>query len=182
MELLCVGKIIKPQGIKGEVKIFPLVDIPAIFNGKHEFFINKKPVKTKSCTFRLGYAYATFDVIPDRNTAEKYRNSLIYIDKEEFYKIPSNQFLIDDLVGQILYDEKSDYVGQIMGVENFGFDDIVIVKEGERLYQIPFVSAIFKTGDKTSVYVIRKEYEGAKTDYENWCFNFVSRNVHSTSK
>lgn len=182
MELLCVGKIIKPQGIKGEVKIFPLVDIPAIFNGKHEFFINKKPVKTKSCTFRLGYAYATFDVIPDRNTAEKYRNSLIYIDKEEFYKIPSNQFLIDDLVGQILYDEKSDYVGQIMGVENFGFDDIVIVKEGERLYQIPFVSAIFKTGDKTSVYVIRKEYEGAKTDYENWYFNFVSRNVHSTSK
>ena len=167
MELLCVGKIIKPQGIKGEVKIFPLVDIPAIFNGKHEFFINKKPVKTKSCTFRLGYAYATFDVIPDRNTAEKYRNSLIYIDKEEFYKIPSNQFLIDDLVGQILYDEKSDYVGQIMGVKNFGFDDIVIVKEGERLYQIPFVSAIFKTGDKTSVYVIRKEYEGAKTDYEN---------------
>ena len=182
MELLCVGKIIKPQGIKGEVKIFPLVDIPAIFNGKHEFFINKKPVKTKSCTFRLGYAYATFDVIPDRNTAEKYRNSLIYIDKEEFYKIPSNKFLIDDLVGQILYDEKSDYVGQIMGVENFGFDDIVIVKEGERLYQIPFVSAIFKTGDKTSVYVIRKEYEGAKTDYENWYFNFVSGNVHSTSK
>ena len=182
MELLCVGKIIKPQGIKGEVKIFPLVDIPAIFNGKHEFFINKKPVKTKSCTFRLGYAYATFDVIPDRNTAEKYRNSLIYIDKEEFYKIPSNQFLIDDLVGQILYDEKSDYVGQIMGVENFGFDDVVIVKEGERLYQIPFVSAIFKTSDKTSVYVIRKEYEGAKTDYENWYFNFVSGNVHTTSK
>ena len=167
MELLCVGKIVKPQGIKGEVKIFPLVDIPAIFNGKHEFFINKKPVKTKSCTYRLGFAYATFDIIPDRNTAEKFRNSLIYIDKEEFYKIPSNKFLIDDLVGQTLYDENGEYVGQIMGVENFGFDDVIIVKEGERLYQIPFVKDNFKKNNSTSIFVIRKEYEGARTDYEN---------------
>ena len=83
MELLSVGKIVKPQGIKGEVKIYPLIDIPAIFNGKHEMFIDKKPVKVKSCSFRQGFAYAMFEEIPDRNTAEKYRNSLVYIDKEE---------------------------------------------------------------------------------------------------
>ncbi len=166
MEFLCVGKIIKPQGIKGEVKILPLVDIPAIFNGKHKFFIDKKPVETRTCSYRLGFAYATFDVIPDRNTAEKFRNCLVYIDKEEFYKIPSNLFLIDDLVGQSLYDENGEYVGQIMGVENYGFDDIIIVKENERLYQIPFVKEIFLNGEN-SLYVNKKEYEGAKTDYEN---------------
>ena len=180
MELLCVGKIVKPQGIKGEVKIYPLVNIPAIFNGKYEFFINKKPVKTKNCKYRLGFAYATFDIIPDRNTAEKFRNSLVYINKEDFYKIPSNQFLIDDLVGQTLYDDNGEFVGQIMGIENFGYDDVVIVKEGERLYQLPFVKEIFKSKDKTSIYVVRKEYEGAKTDYEDWYSNFVSWNVLST--
>lgn len=167
MEFLCVGKIVKPQGIKGEVKIYPLVDIPAIFNGKHEFFIDKMPVKTKSCTYRLGFAYATFDIIKDRNTAEKFRNKLIYIDKEEFYKIPSNKFLIDDLIGQILFDENDEFIGEIMAVENFGFDDVLIIKEGERLYQIPFVQDIFKRKDVNSIYAERKGYEGAKTDYEN---------------
>ena len=54
-----------------------------------------------------------------------------------------------------------------MGIENFGYDDVVIVKEGERLYQLPFVKEIFKSKDKTSIYVVRKEYEGAKTDYED---------------
>ena len=102
MELLCVGKIVKPQGIKGEVKIYPLVNIPAIFNGKYEFFINKKPVKTKNCTYRLGFAYATFDIIPDRNTAEKFRNSLVYINKEDFNKkrriaLPKITYLIIQL-------------------------------------------------------------------------------------
>lgn len=166
MELLSVGKIVKPQGIKGEVKIYPLIDIPAIFNGKHEMFIDKKRVTVKSCSYRQGFAYAMFDVIPDRNTAEKYRNSLVYIDKEEFYKIPSNTYLIDDLVGQILYDENGEMVGQIQGADNFGFDDILLIKEGELVYQLPFVKAIFKkTAD--GFVVDRKEYEGAKTLYEN---------------
>ena len=42
MDFVCVGKIIKPQGIKGEVKIQPLIDIPAIFNGKHQLFLEKR--------------------------------------------------------------------------------------------------------------------------------------------
>lgn len=166
MELLCVGKIVKPQGIKGEVKIFPLIDIPAIFNGKHEMFIDKKPVKTKSCSYRQHFAYACFDIIPDRNTAERYRNALVYIDKEEFYKIPSDTYLIDDLVGQMIYDENGELIGQIVGADNFGFDDVILIKENERVYQVPFVKDIFKK-NQDGMYLIRKEYEGAKTDYED---------------
>ena len=167
MEFLCVGKIVKPQGIKGEVKILPLVDIPAIFNGKHKLYLNKKEAELLKCTYRLGFAYATFKEIPDRNTAELYRNVEVYIDKEEFYKIPSNSVLIDDLIGEQIFDENGEYVGQIQGVDNFGFDDVIIIKDGdERVYQLPFVKAIFKKTDDGFV-VDRKEYEGAKTVYEN---------------
>ena len=167
MEFLCVGKIVKPQGIKGEVKILPLVDIPAIFNGKHKLYLNKKEAELLKCTYRLGFAYATFKEIPDRNTAELYRNVEVYIDKEEFYKIPSNAVLIDDLIGEQLLDENGEFVGQIQGVDNFGFDDVIVIKDGDEcIYQVPFVGDIFKSeGEK--FYVIRKEYEGAKTDYEN---------------
>ena len=75
--------------------------------------------------------------------------------------------LIDDLIGEQLLDENGEFVGQIQGVDNFGFDDVIVIKDGdERIYQVPFVGDIFKNeGDR--FYVIRKEYEGAKTDYEN---------------
>ena len=76
MDFVCVGKIIKPQGIKGEVKILPLIDIPAIFNGKHPLFIERKPTKIKTATFRLGYGYVLFDEIRDRNVAENYRKKI----------------------------------------------------------------------------------------------------------
>ena len=138
MDFVCVGKIIKPQGIKGEVKIQPLIDIPAIFNGKHQLFIDKRESKHLSATYRLGYAYVRFEEVTDRNVAEKYRNKLVYITREEFDKLAVDDFLIDDLVGVMLYDERDEFVGQIMGVTNYGFDDILIVKEEGHLYEVPF--------------------------------------------
>ena len=165
MQFVCVGKIIKPQGIKGEVKIQPLVDIPAIFNGKHLLFIEKRETPFKHATFRLGYAYVQFDEITDRNVAEKYRNQKVYITKEEFEKVAVDDFLVEDLVGTLLYDENGEYVGQIMDVTNYGFDDILIVKEDEHLYEVPFKKAIFKKKNK-EIYVVRNEFNGAKVSQE----------------
>lgn len=165
MEFVCVGKIIKPQGIKGEVKILPLIDIPAIFNGKHQLFIEKKESPFKTATFRLGYAYVLFKEISDRNMAENYRNKFVYITKEDFEKLAVDDFLIEDLIGTLIYDEDNFYVGQIVSVTDYGFDDILIIKEEDHLYEVPFKKQIFKTQGK-QIYVIRKEYDGAKVSQE----------------
>ena len=165
MDFVCVGKIIKPQGIKGEVKIQPLIDIPAIFNGKHPLFIEKRPSKIKTATFRLGYGYVLFEEIKDRNIAEEYRNKFVYITREEFDSLASDDYLIDDLIGTLIYDEENIYVGQIVGVTDYGFDDILIIKQDEHIYEVPFKKDIFKTQGK-QIYVIRKEFDGAKVSQE----------------
>ena len=165
LQFVCVGKIIKPQGIKGEVKIKPLIDIPAIFNGKHQLFLEKRESKFSHATFRLGYAYVKFDEITDRNVAEKYRNKFVYITKEEFAKLADDDFLIEDLVGSLLYDENGEFVGQIMGVTDYGFDDILIVKEDGHTYEVPFKKAIFTIKDG-QMFVDRQEFDGAKVSQE----------------
>ncbi len=165
MEFVCVGKIIKPQGIKGEVKIFPSIDIPAIFNGKHKLYIEKRPSSFSSATFRLGYGYVKFDEITDRNVAEKYRNKFVYITKEEFLLLSTDDFLIEDLIGTIIYDEKGELVGQIMNAIDYGFDDILIIQEDGLLYEVPFRKEIFINANGTLV-AIRNEYNGAKVIQE----------------
>ncbi len=165
MDFVCVGKIIKPQGIKGEVKILPSIDIPAIFNGKHQLFVEKKSMKIKTASFRLGYGFVAFEEIKDRNEAEKFRNKKVYITKEEFSSLAVDDFLIEDLVGSLVYDEKGQLVGQIMGVTDYGFDDIIIIKEENLLFEVPFRKAIFTNVGQT-VTVLRAEYEGAKVVQE----------------
>lgn len=166
MSFVCVGKIIKPQGIKGEVKILPLVDIPAIFNGKHPLFIEKQDSKVLSASYRLGYGYVRFEEITDRNVAEKYRNKKVYVAKEDFEKLAVDDFLIEDLVGTVLNDENGQLVGQIMDVTDYGFDDILIVSENDHLYEVPFRKEIFGKNGK-QLFVIRAEFDGAKIEHEN---------------
>ena len=48
-----------------------------------------------------------------------------------------------------------------MGTTNYGFDDILIVKENGHIYEVPFKKDIFKNKGKT-VYAIRREFDGAK--------------------
>ncbi len=163
--MVCVGKIIKPQGIKGEVKIQPLIDIPAIFNGKHQLFIEKRESPLISASYRQGYAYVHFKEITDRNVAEKYRGKFVYITREEFDKLAVDDFLIEDLVGSIIYDENGALVGQIMGVTDYGFDDILIIKQEGRTYEVPFKKAIFKKSE-SGICVNRQEFDGAKVEQE----------------
>jgi 16S rRNA processing protein RimM len=166
MEFVCVGKIIKPQGIKGEVKIIPSINIPAIFNGKHKLFIEKSPSPVQSASFRLGYAYVKFEEITDRNVAEKYRNKFVYITKEDFKQLSTDDFLIEELIGTTIFDENGELVGQIMGATDYGFDDIILIKENDVLYEVPFRKEIFKTS-KGVLSVVRSEYNGAKVESED---------------
>lgn len=166
MSFVCVGKIVKPQGIKGEVKILPLVDIPAIFNGKHLLYIEKQEAKVVSASYRLGYGYVHFEEITDRNVAEKYRNKNVYITKDDFDKLAVDEFLIEDLVGTVLNDENGEFIGQIVGVTDYGFDDILIVNQNDHLYEVPFRKEIFGKNGK-ELFVIKAEFDGAKIEHEN---------------
>ena len=74
--------------------------------------------------------------------------------------------MIDEIVGTLLYDENNELVGQIMGVDNYGFDDIIIVKEDEHIYEVPFKKAIFKVQADRSLIVIRAEFNGAKVSQD----------------
>ena len=69
--------------------------------------------------------------------------------------------MIEDLIGSIVYDESGQLVGQIMGVTDYGFDDIIIIKEDNCLYEVPFRKAIFTNIGET-VTVLRAEYDGSK--------------------
>ena len=54
-----------------------------------------------------------------------------------------DEFLVDDLIGTILYDDQGNMVGQIMEILNYGASDIFVVEKEGRTYDIPYVEDIF---------------------------------------
>lgn len=140
-----IAKILKPQGIKGEVKAMPLTNVLAVFNLIKNCVVGEKNMTIEHISVRQGYVYIKFDEIKTRNDAENYRNQVIKIPKEILESAKEeDDFLIDDLIGMVLYDEKDEIVGQIIDVINYGACDIFIIEKEGREYQVPYVDDVFK--------------------------------------
>ena len=140
-----IAKILKPQGIKGEVKAMPLTNVLAVFNLLKNCVVGQKTMNVEHISVRQGYVYIKFDEIKTRNDAENYRNQTIKVEKELLESAKdSEDFLIDDLIGMVLHDEKGEIIGQIIDVINYGSSDIFIIEKDGRSYQVPYVEDVFK--------------------------------------
>lgn len=147
-----IAQIVKPQGIKGEVKALPLTNVLAVFNCLKSALVGDKMMKINHIAVRQGALFIKFDEINDRNSAENLRNCIIKVDKQLVENAKEDdEFLVDDLIGLVLYDDKSELVGQIVDVINYGATDIFVVEKENRQYEIPYVDGVFIEKDGTLV-------------------------------
>lgn len=149
MEKLDIGKIAKPQGIKGELKIIPLTDNIERFLDLKEIYIDKEIEKRKirGCRINQNNVYMYIDGIISRNDAEKYRGVYLSIDKKDAISLNQNQFFIVDIIGCKMYNEKGEYLGQVKNIMQNGAAADVFEVKGEKNFMIPFVNGLTETVD-----------------------------------
>ena len=58
-----IAKILKPQGIKGEVKASPSTNVLAVFKYVKNVFIGDKEFEIESLSIRRGFLYIKFSYI-----------------------------------------------------------------------------------------------------------------------
>ncbi len=163
---ISIGRIIKPQGILGEVKVKPFCDISAVWSyiiGK-KINVDNSLMKVRACKYRQGFYYIFFDGVNNRNDAELLRAKSLMLRKDIIDSLKGDTLIYEDLIGLEVYDENGYFVGQIMDIENYGACDIFVMQQDGKKIQVPFVTSIFKMKDGR-LYAFRKEFDGAKTDY-----------------
>ena len=139
-----IAQIVKPQGIKGEVKALPLTNVLAVFNSIDSCLVGNKNMKIDNLSYRQGFLYIKFSGINTRNDAETLRNLFIKIEKQILEDCKDeDDFLVDDLIGMVLYDEKGDLIGQIVDILNYGATDIFVIEKEDRRYEVPYIQGVF---------------------------------------
>lgn len=142
MNQISILKILKPHGLKGEMKCLPLTDETKVFEGLKSVYLCGKKIDVISSKFRLGYVYIILKNYESIEKAETLRNQELFIDKSEF-SLDMDTFFVDELVGLEVYDQEGEYIGDILGVENYGAGDILEVKDKWATYLVPFIKQVF---------------------------------------
>ena len=138
-----VGEIVKPQGIRGEIKIKPLVDDANYFNDLSVFFVENNKFTKKSCRVHQGFVYLSLNEIKDRDTAETLRNKFIEVEKDDLPKLKDGQYYITDLENCEIFFEDGEEVGKVVAVENYGASDILQIQVGTEEILCPFLEDVF---------------------------------------
>ena len=157
MNLLEIGKILRPHGIKGAVKVECYLDESfSLF--KSVMLTNKLAKATVKNVQSLNkdFYLVTLDVIPDIDTAEKYRNQSIYIDRDLYPEFKDMVYL-SDLINKPLISETGEELGYMVDYDDYGASVILTIKSGTTSYQIPYVKEVVIFDDSKQAFVIDKQ-------------------------
>ena len=154
MERLVIAEVLKPQGIRGELKIKTFTDFPEDVKAFKTVYIDDTPYKILS--FRVGNdgaAYVGLRGIPDRNAAELFRGKLLEGNREDGPELEEGQFYIVDVIGLACETEEGEFLGNVVDIKNLSSDVYTIEKAGKRIL-FPAVKGVIKRIDLENQKVI----------------------------
>ena len=128
-KLICIAKITKPHGIRGQAKLMSYAQIPEdIFSYPCLYDKNLKEYKLKMQTQTNNMFIVTFNKNTSRNLVEEIAGTELYITKEMLPDIEENEYYNNDLEGLEVIDPDKKLHGHIVEIHNFGADDVIEMK------------------------------------------------------
>ena len=123
---ILVGKIVAPQGLRGEVRVQTFTSDPSDIKTLKIENIDLQFIRSVGTDVAICKIYG----INDRNEAEKLRGTELFINRQSLPKLPQGEYYQTDLIGMKLIVSGTDS-GRVVAVHNFGAGDILELESGE---------------------------------------------------
>jgi len=144
-----IGYILKPQGLKGELKVESVTPYLERFNRLDRVYLQ---LKEKKQTYSIEnvrisdrFVYLKFTEINSRDDAELLRNAEVLIEEKDLIQPAQDEYFIHDLIGCRVISENNDVIGVLSDVIQMSSNDVYVLKNGEGIeILIPATKEIVK--------------------------------------
>lgn len=158
---LLLGEIVRPQGIRGEVKVRHYTDDPSRFEALGSVFIQEGsayvPLVLTGCRVQKDDVFVTVEGISDRNAAEKLRGTKLYIDRAHARELSEDEVFIADIVGAVAYDTKGNAVGTLQEVLTPGGVDVFVFDTPRGVLMMPALKTVLLELDAANGKIVLDE-------------------------
>ena len=148
---LLIGEVLRPQGIKGQVKVRPFTDDPERFLDLSEVYVKAGESYTAmpiaDVSVREDGVYLRLNNIQDRDAAEKQRGLALYVDRAHARLLQENETFICDLIGCKALNSKGEELGAITDVLQPGGNDVYVIKTPKGEMLLPALKHVIPTVD-----------------------------------
>lgn len=162
---IAIGYIARTHGIKGDIKVIPLTDIPDRYNNLKKINVYpKNGQKREYCIHRMknvkGGVVLSFSPPISQSEGEELVGGYIKVPSNEVPLLDEGSYYQFEITGMEVFTEDGKYIGIIEDIISTGSNDVYVVKSGESEYLIPAVHDVVKKVDVAGKQMIISLVEG----------------------
>ena len=150
MDHLRIAQILRPHGVKGEVKVFPLTDDISRFKKLKEAFIERggqyEPVTVDSSKKAADSVVLHIEGVDTPEEAEKLRGVYLCVDRQHAVKLPEGTYFIADIIGCWVESTAGEELGKVTDVLETNANDVYVI-EGEKRLLVPALKKLLELVD-----------------------------------
>ena len=145
-EYLLLGEILRPHGIRGELRVKLFTDYPERINNLGYVFLARSPESKKvtrhdveHMRMHKDYGLLKLKGIDDRNDAEVMRELCVMVHIDDAVPLDDDEIYLYQLIGIEVRIENGDILGTITDVLETGANDVYVIdspKYGEVLFPV----------------------------------------------
>lgn len=150
-EYLLVGEVVRPQGVKGEVKVKPYTDDLGRFNRLKTIYIKDEQdyvQKAMRCVrVHDGMVYLRIDNAATMEEAEKQRGAMLYVDRKHAVSLGDEENFICDLIGCVARDGQGKEIGVLKDVLTNTPTDVYVFETNKGIMMMPALKRVVLSVD-----------------------------------
>ncbi|PJF28879.1 MAG: 16S rRNA processing protein RimM [Phototrophicales bacterium] len=161
---LILGKILRPHGVRGELRVQLMTDYPERIAKLKKIALGDSPTSAKVQFYGVefmrphqDYGLLKLKTVNDRNQAELLRDLFVMVKTEDAVPLADDEIYLYQLIGMMVKTDTDDILGTVTDVLETGANDVYIVQSdqyGEIL--IPAIpDVILKTDADTNIITVK---------------------------
>ncbi len=158
-KFVAIGRIQRPHGLRGEVRVQALTDWPARFTSLSVVSVLKDGAHQRDLHIEKAAVHATtvllkFRGIDDRSGAQALGGMILAIDREQCVKLPAGEFYVFDLIGLQVVDQKGREIGKLTDIVPHPANDVWVVRHSKKEWLIPATQDFVKRVDLEAGHIV----------------------------
>lgn len=142
-----IGRVLKPRGLKGEVKAKIYSQDPRRFADiGGTLRVGERELDVENFSSQGGFAYIKFKGIDSAETAETLRSKYIYAKRATLPPLGEGEHYIVDIIGLEVF-AGAQSVGRIVDVLQYGSADVYVVRNDHGTLSFPALKQLIRDVD-----------------------------------
>lgn len=164
-DLLLIGTIVAPFGVRGQLKLKSLTDRPEYLGRRIRLvFVGRDRTPhtiTNAFEHKPGLVILTLQGVDGRDAADELRGEEVYIRETDAAPLAADEYFIHQLYGLMVFNEVGEEIGKVREVMSQGPNELLIVaRKGKPDALIPMVKEFVIELDIPGGRVVIRPIEG----------------------